>query len=199
MPYLIFLAIFLLASITTSSGQVCSAVNSNFPNGARVSNVGMVKFFIDPTSPPDIPFYIRKRIFTKAFNEWERVTCINFAITSVKSRADIVLQFSPVAGNNRVATATAPPTQVTLTFDSGEIWSETPTQNSLDLESVALHLIGHAIGLRHRGNNNPKNQETIMNKRLVDRFGATVDEGIKKTSLKDRDIILAVAKYGGPC
>ncbi|KMZ58234.1 hypothetical protein ZOSMA_791G00010 [Zostera marina] len=121
--------------------------------------------------------------------------------TSVKSQANIVLQFLPIPGPH-VASATAPPSpQVELTFDSGEIWAKGDTpprpQNSLDLHSVALHLIGHAIGLRHRGNV-PANLGTVMNKRLVDRNGNPVVEGITKTSLQTPDIILAETKYR-PC
>ncbi|KMZ70514.1 hypothetical protein ZOSMA_19G01020 [Zostera marina] len=194
MSYLVFLGFFLLASITTLSGQRCIARNIIFPATARVRNVGRVKFYLDPTGTT-IPFYIRKRIFTKAFDTWERATCINFAITSVKRGADIVLQFSRVARNIPVATATAPPTQVTLTFDSGEIWSTTPNnppQNSLDLESVALHLIGHAIGLPHISNT-----LNVMNRNLVKRN--TQGNPITKTSLRTADTNPAVTKYGGPC
>ncbi|KMZ72455.1 hypothetical protein ZOSMA_164G00380 [Zostera marina] len=169
MSYLVFLGFFLLASITTSSGQTCSAVNNDFTPFCAKWGCGTVKFYIDPTCP--FPFYICKNIFTKAFDTWEAQTCVNFAITSVKSQANIVLQFLPIPGPH-VASATAPPSpQVELTFDSGEIWAKGDTpprpQNSLDLHSVALHLIGHAIGLRHRGNV-PANKGTVMNKRLVD-------------------------------
>ncbi|KMZ68896.1 hypothetical protein ZOSMA_227G00020 [Zostera marina] len=68
MSYLVFLGFFLLASIITSSGQTCNAV---IPATARVRDVRRVKFYLDP-SGTTIPFYIRKRIFTKAFDTWER-------------------------------------------------------------------------------------------------------------------------------
>ncbi|KMZ72454.1 hypothetical protein ZOSMA_164G00370 [Zostera marina] len=195
MSYLVFLGFFLLASIITSSGQTCNAV---IPATARVRDVRRVKFYLDP-SGTTIPFYIRKRIFTKAFDTWERAACVKFAITSVKKGADIVLQFSSVTGANVVATATAPgpPFQVTLIFDIGETWSTTPHSpptGSLDLHSVALHLIGHGIGLEHIINPAVVMTNTI----LVGRFSTGTSPFIK-TTLTTEDIAAAVAKYGPAC
>ncbi|KMZ66884.1 hypothetical protein ZOSMA_283G00070 [Zostera marina] len=210
MSYLVFLGFFLLASITTSSGQICAARADvpTLPNSgpsvfsptvlsARWSarQVRKLKFYLDPART-NIPFSTRKRIFTRAFDKWERASCIKFAITSVKSNANIVLQFLPIFPTDTAAFATPPPTQVELTFDSGEIWStdsSNPPDNSLDLESVALHLIGHAIGLQHLATTGH-----VMNRRLVDRVGAPNTEGIRKTRLQDEDITLATNIYG-PC
>jgi predicted Zn-dependent protease len=70
-------------------------------------------------------------------------------------------------------------------FDADENWSENPGPNQMDLESVAVHEIGHLLGLDH---NDDPNADAIMSSRIP--------SGIAKRHLRADDIQGVRALYG---
>ncbi|WCJ35745.1 matrix metalloproteinase [Euphorbia peplus] len=77
----------------------------------------------------------------------------------------------------------AGPTHGKFHFDGDETWSENPGPNEVDLESVAVHEIGHLLGLNHS-----KDPNAIM--------FAYFNYGVTKRDLATDDIQRIRALYG---
>jgi peptidoglycan hydrolase-like protein with peptidoglycan-binding domain len=68
--------------------------------------------------------------------------------------SNIMIQFGALDGaGNKLAQTSVSVKQILITLDKAETWStNTPTpSNAIDLQSVVLHELGHAIGLGHSG------------------------------------------------
>lgn len=122
--------------------------------------------FVNGTA--DLPGVIERDIVRQAFDVWASVTPLTF--TEVTGSADAVFLISweigdhgcgsPFDGPGHVLAHAFFPPPVNqhpgiagdLHFDDQEVWSTTHGGNgdgSIDLLSVAIHELGHALGLRH--------------------------------------------------
>ncbi len=108
-----------------------------------------------------------RQVIREAFAAWEAVANIDFVETTDSTNAGIRFGWDAIDGPFRVVGeasyfgvsdnnfSTAAPrysiTKAEIRFDTAETWSasKTPPVNVSSLYSVALHEIGHAIGLAH--------------------------------------------------
>ena len=103
-----------------------------------------------------------------SFNEFDKyMPDTSFTLISDFEAAEIKVRFQPLDGpNNQVGQAsysyTVPDGEIvdaTITLDSSENWfaptvvSCTASGSSTDIESVASHELGHAVGIGHVGDN----------------------------------------------
>ncbi|KAL9379103.1 hypothetical protein Peur_027585 [Populus x canadensis] len=94
---------------------------------------------------------------SRAFQKWADVTQFTFQEASEGSQADIVIGFQsgdhgdgdPFDGPGRILAHAFAPTDGRLHYDADEKWSTNPSTDEVDLESVAVHEIGHLLGLDH--------------------------------------------------
>ncbi|XP_012840653.1 PREDICTED: metalloendoproteinase 1-like isoform X2 [Erythranthe guttata] len=90
---------------------------------------------------------------SRAFQKWASSTHFTFSLA--QNSADLVIGFHrgdhgdgfPFDGGT-LAHAFAP-TNGRFHYDADELWSVGPVQDAFDLETVALHEIGHLLGLDH--------------------------------------------------
>ncbi|CAK7340883.1 unnamed protein product [Dovyalis caffra] len=94
---------------------------------------------------------------SRAFQKWADVTQFTFQEVSEGSPADIVIGFQrgdhgdgdPFDGPGNILAHAFSPTDGRLHYDADEKWSTNPSTDESDLESVAVHEIGHLLGLGH--------------------------------------------------
>ncbi|KAL7153395.1 hypothetical protein ABFS83_04G165900 [Erythranthe nasuta] len=96
----------------------------------------------------------------RAFKEWASVTPFKFYYIKNISLADIHISFErgdhgdgyPFRGTIDVVAHTFPPPDGRVHFDAHQNWSlggNIINGNTIDLQTVALHELGHALGLDH--------------------------------------------------
>ncbi|CAI0414475.1 unnamed protein product [Linum tenue] len=99
-----------------------------------------------------------KAAVDKAFQSWKNVT--NFTFEYVASRtaeAEVEISFysrdhgdnPPFDGPNGTLAHAFAPRAGLIHYDADEKWSDDPSPMEVDLESLGLHEIGHALGLLH--------------------------------------------------
>lgn len=138
-----------------------------------------------------------KSLFGRAFERWSEVTPLTFAETSSFRRADIKIGF--FSGNHgdgeafdgilgTLAHAFSPPSGL-FHLDGDENWvmdgdfiNASPL-SAVDLESVAVHEIGHILGLGHSSD-----EAAIMY--------PTISSGMRKVELANDDILGIQELYG---
>ncbi|WCJ35746.1 matrix metalloproteinase [Euphorbia peplus] len=132
-----------------------------------------------------------RSICAKAFEKWAQVTHFTFEEVAGNSEAELEIGFfrrfhgdgNPFDGIHGVLAHATAPTHGKCHFDGAETWSENPEPTEVDLESVAVHEIGHLLGLDHSEDPN-----AIMY--------ATFAYGITKRELATDDIQGIRALYG---
>ncbi|KAF2308614.1 hypothetical protein GH714_011375 [Hevea brasiliensis] len=120
---------------------------------------------------------------SQAFQRWASVSQFSFQEAPAGSQADILIGFyrgdhgdeEPFDGPGMVLAHSFPPQDGRFHYDADEDWSSNPNMNQMDLESVAVHEIGHLLGLAHSQDSN-----AIMY--------ATIPPGIIKRELTQDDI-----------
>ncbi|KAJ6877760.1 hypothetical protein NC651_030494 [Populus alba x Populus x berolinensis] len=126
-----------------------------------------------------------------AFKKWSDVSQLTFQEASDGASANIVITFysgdhgdgSPFDGPGKTLAHAFSPEDGRLHFDAEEKWSANPAMDQFDLESVAVHEIGHLLGLDHSSDSN-----AVMY--------SGIPPGTKKRDLAQDDIDGINALYG---
>ncbi|XP_050236226.1 metalloendoproteinase 4-MMP [Mercurialis annua] len=136
-----------------------------------------------------------KEVFSRAFSKWASVTPVSFLETSDYNFADIKIGFysgdhgdgEPFDGILGVLAHSFSPETGKLHLDAAETWAiefkKEKSKVAIDLESVAVHEIGHLLGLAHSSD-----KEAVMYPSLKPRK--------KKVDLNVDDIQGIQALYG---
>ena len=95
---------------------------------------------------PALPGSSVSRAIEQAFSMWAVKTPLAFVPAAVGTTPDITFEFVPMDGPNGTYG------NAIIEFDEEEVWvlGPSPLANQVDFISIALHEIGHKLGLEHK-------------------------------------------------
>ncbi|XVF84880.1 hypothetical protein PTKIN_Ptkin17bG0074700 [Pterospermum kingtungense] len=198
------------ADIVNGTSSMNSGKSSSFHTTGRYRTTAHYSYFpgspMWPSNRRDLTYGFladngltdeQKAVFTRAFEKWSAVTPLTFTQTDSFITADIKIAFysgdhgdgEPFDGVLGTLAHAFSPTNGRFHLDMDENWvvSGDVTQSSLssaiDLESVAVHEIGHLLGLGHSSE-----EDAIMY--------PTISSRTKKVELANDDIQGIQSLYG---
>ena len=137
-------------------------------SGGKWPSYGITYRFVSGTG--DLAGDTERGIVRQAFDVWAGVTDLEFTEMTAASEADILLSWvtgdhgdgSPFDGPGHVLAHAFFPPPINphpgiagdMHFDDAETWSDTGAGGTIDLLTVAIHELGHALGLRHTNDPN---------------------------------------------
>ncbi|GKV48712.1 hypothetical protein SLEP1_g55516 [Rubroshorea leprosula] len=103
-----------------------------------------------------------RAVCSKAFERWKAVSQFTFEEAQPGRTPNIVIGFhrrdhgdgAPFEGPGNTLAHAFPPEDGRFHYDADERWSTNPGVSEYDLESVAVHEIGHLLGLAHSQDQN---------------------------------------------
>ncbi len=153
-------------SLTADEGFVLNGVK--WAGGANGTSGGTVTWSLATSNFTSVQPFTFSSVLTgdfatsvsSAFDAWEAIADIDFVQVSDASDVDIRLGFASIDGaNGTLGTASTrflsdgTLTQAHVRFDDAETWEHSTTStvsdSALNFYTVALHEIGHAIGIGH--------------------------------------------------
>ncbi|KAL6861320.1 hypothetical protein ACP4OV_017020 [Aristida adscensionis] len=186
-----------------------------------------LRYAITQTSATSIDRAALSRVFARAFARWSAATTLNFTETASARDADITIGFyggdhgdgEAFDGPLGTLAHAFSPTDGRFHLDAAEAWvaggdvSRASSEVAVDLESVAVHEIGHLLGLGHSGDLNAIMYPTITSRTRKVELAADDVVGIQSlyggnpnfkgvappaTSSRDMDSSGAAARAGAP-
>ncbi|CAL1375338.1 unnamed protein product [Linum trigynum] len=119
------------------------------------------RFGITSSPPAGLEEPTIKAAVDKAFQSWKNVTEFTFDyVAGTFAPADLKISFfsrrhgdrSPFQGAKGATAHAFPPRYGELHYNADFKWSDDPSPTEMDLESIAVHEIGHTLGLLHSVN-----------------------------------------------